>query len=86
MKVLEAGTGLAENTVYHKNRLLVGGIINYYIALDAKVFIGTEVSTYSSNLVTERFIHGQKQNYYYTPGEMKWVTPPELSVPPAFAC
>ena len=86
VKVIEAGTGLAENTAYHKNRLLVGGIINYYIALEAKVFVGTEVSSYSSNVVTERFFRGQKENYYYVPGKLEWVTPPKLSVPPAFGC
>ena len=85
-KVIEAGTGLLENTEFHKNRLLVGGIINYYLALEAKVFVGTEISSYSSDVAFERFFRGQKQNFFYVPGEMKWVTPPGVHAPPYFRC
>ena len=86
VKVIEAGTALAENTEYHKNRLLVGGIINYYLALGAKIFVGTEISSYSSDVVRERFYKGAKQNYFYYPDEMRWMTPPDVQGPPEFSC
>jgi len=89
VKVHEAGSDLAINSKYpvlSKHSAIVGGIINFYLALEAKMFIGTPVSSYSSSVTSFRFYRGLKQNYFYVPEGLSWVTSPEMSSPPRFGC
>ena len=61
-KVIEAGSQLAiesNHDIYSKYSTLVGGIINFFLSLDASIFIGTEVSSYSTSVVNSRYFrHG----------------------------
>uniref|UniRef100_A0A7S3QEQ1 O-fucosyltransferase family protein n=1 Tax=Chaetoceros debilis TaxID=122233 RepID=A0A7S3QEQ1_9STRA len=65
---------------------IVGGIMNFFLALDAKIFIGTEVSTYSTLNINSRFYRGERQNYFYRPGGLHWVTPVNGTKPHRFVC
>ena len=59
--------------------MLVGGIINYYLALhEAKVFVGTEISSYSLDVVAFKRFFVDK-NSFFIPGKLRWVTPPGVS-------
>ena len=65
---------------------IVGGIMNFFLAIDAKIFIGTEVSTYSTLNINSRFYRGERQNYFYRPGGLHWVTPVNVTKPHRFVC
>ena len=69
-RVIEAGSRLAlesNHAIYAKYHTLVGGIINFFLSLDANIFIGTEVSSYSTSVVNSRFY----RNDNYSDGGMK---------------
>ena len=79
VNVIEAGSKLAvesNHDIYSKYPVLVGGIINFFLSIEATVFIGTEVSTYSTSIVNTRFYRKndgslgggeEKRNYFYVP-------------------
>ncbi len=67
VRVVEAGSNLAKKQstkyeefgwFYDKYSTLVGAIINFFLSIDANVFVGTEVSSYSTLVVTSRFFRG----------------------------
>lgn len=89
VKVIEAGTKLAiesSHGIYSKFSTITGGIINYFISLEAHIFIGTEVSSYSSLVVKSRFFRDERNNYFYVPQGLKRVTPQHADEPPIFSC
>jgi len=80
VKVIEAGSKLAlesNHDVYSRYPVIVGGIINFFLSIEATVFIGTEVSSYSTSIVNSRFYRKgnglntsegeEKSNYFYVP-------------------
>jgi hypothetical protein len=89
VKVVEAGSKLAiesRHEIYSKYSTLTGGIINFFISLQANIFVGTEISSYSSALVKSRFFRNKKDNYFYVPQGLKRATPLDATDPPVFAC
>jgi len=56
--VVEFGTEALSGTVYENRPSLAGSILNYYLAVDADIFIGTEVSSWSHDLLATRFYRG----------------------------
>lgn len=89
VKVVEAGSKLAmesKHEIYSKYSTLTGGIINFFISLQANIFVGTEVSSYSSALVKSRFFRNRRESYFYVPQGLKIATPLDATEPPVFAC
>lgn len=89
VKVVEAGSELAKNSkypLYSKYSSLVGAIINFYLSLEAEIFVGTIVSSYSTSVISYRFFREKKENYFYLPKGLDLVTPPGTKEPPRFAC
>ncbi len=89
VKVVEAGSELAkqsEHAMYAKYSSLAGSIINFFLSLEAEIFVGTIVSSYSTALISYRFFREKKQNYFYMPHGLDWVTSPDVKQPPRFAC
>lgn len=90
VKVIEAGSKLAKDQhmydIYSGYSTIVGGIINFFLSLDASVFIGTEVSSYSSMVITSRFFRNKYDNYFYSPKNLSLVTPHDAGGPPKFKC
>lgn len=86
VKVFQFGvTGLA-GSKFENRSSITGAMLDYYIALNSKVFIGTSVSSFSHALMTTRFFRGEMENYEYLPdGVARW-TPPGLEKPPGFDC
>lgn len=85
-KVLEFGAGALEGTSYASKPSTAGAMLNFFIGVPAKIFIGTEVSSFSHDILATRFFRGYTENYKYLPeGLVDW-TPPGTSDPPGFAC
>lgn len=89
VKVVEAGSELAKRSkypMYSKYSSIVGSIINFFLSLEADIFVGTIVSSYSTSVISYRFFREKKQNYFYMPNGLDWVTSPKVKEPPRFAC
>lgn len=97
--VVEFGSEALRGSVYEHRPSLSGAILNYFLALDADIFIGTEVSSYSIDILGSRFyrglsseaIHGRektstKYNYKYLPGGLEEWVRDDMIVPPNFGC
>jgi hypothetical protein len=56
--VVEFGADALYGTVYEHRPAISGAILDYYLALDADIFIGTEVSTFSQDILAARFFRG----------------------------
>ena len=97
--VVEFGSEALRGTVYEHRPSLSGAILNYFLALDADIFIGTEVSSYSSDILGSRFYresnaeamdaqtkNSRKNNYKYLPGGLEEWLSDDMIVPPNFLC
>jgi hypothetical protein len=65
---------------------VIGAIIAYFISLQSSLFIGTEVSSFSMDVITTRFYRGIKSNYLYQPDGLVLATPESADRPPRFQC
>jgi hypothetical protein len=75
VQVFEFGSHSLVGTRYQQRAAIVGGLVNFYIALQSKVFIGTQISTYSMELMTQRFYQGNLENFKYLPtGIERWTS------------
>lgn len=87
--VVEFGANALKGTVYDERPSTAGAILNYFLGIDAAVFVGTEVSSFSHDLLAARFYRGRRSvgaNYRYLPsGLEEWVTP-ETVDPPGHLC
>ena len=85
-KVLEFGTNALEGTSYWNKPSTAGAMLNFFIGVPAKVFIGTEVSSFSHDILATRFFRGYQENYKYLPGGLMDWTPPGTRDPSGFQC
>eukprot|EP00558_Chaetoceros_sp_UNC1202_P003899 CAMPEP_0197239928 /NCGR_PEP_ID=MMETSP1429-20130617/6327_1 /TAXON_ID=49237 /ORGANISM="Chaetoceros sp., Strain UNC1202" /LENGTH=495 /DNA_ID=CAMNT_0042699473 /DNA_START=141 /DNA_END=1628 /DNA_ORIENTATION=- len=70
VKVLEAGGNMAmesKHEFYKRHKMLVGSITNFFISLHATIFVGTEVSSFSTFALNMRFFRGMEGNFFYLP-------------------
>ena len=89
VKVVEAGSKLAiesKHEIYSQYSTIVGGIINFFIAANSQVFIGTQVSSYSMAIIKTRFYRKEMENYYYIPSGLKLATSSNMTDAPKFFC
>ena len=89
VKVVEAGVELAKQSgheLYSKYYSLSGSIIDFFLAVQSSIFIGTEVSSFSVDVEITRFFRGMKTNYHYLPDQIVLTTPDESRNPPRFKC
>ena len=86
VEVLEFGANALANTTYAKKPSTAGAMLNFFLGIEAEIFVGTEVSSYSHDLLATRFFRGYRENYKYLPrGLVRW-TPPGTTDPPGFRC
>ena len=86
VKVFEFGASALNGTRFAKRPSTTGALLDFYIASNANIFVGTEVSSYSHDLAATRFYAGNVQNYRYTPdGVVEWTTK-TTKQPPEFEC
>ncbi len=86
VQVVEAGTGLAKQSTYFissKYWALVGSIIDFFLAVEASIFVGTAVSSFSVDIEITRFYREKKENYHYLPDKLELST---ATGPPRFDC
>jgi len=86
--VIEFGSEALRGTVYEHRPSISGAILNFFLGLDAHIFIGTEVSSFSHDVLNTRFFRGQRysENYKYLPGGLtEWITD-DMTAPPGFLC
>ena len=89
VKVVEAGSAMVEDAgdpfyKYYSN--IAGGIVNLFLAIHSNIFVGTEISTYSTMAANMRYYRDLKENYFYRPDGLFHVTPPEGKKPFRFNC
>lgn len=85
-KVFEFGANALNGTEFANRPSITGALINFFVAIHGTIFIGTEVSSYSLDLVATRFFRNQTENYKYLPDGLHHWTPPGLEQPPGFQC
>jgi hypothetical protein len=91
VKVFEAGSSYMRTVNESEDELgryvgISGAVLDYFLAVEASIFIGTEVSTFTTDLVQSRFFRSNRQNYHYTPNGVQHVTPDNATEPPRFVC
>ena len=85
-KVFEFGANALNGTRYANKPSTAGAMLNFFIGVPAKIFIGSEVSSFSHDLLATRFFRGYTQNYKYLPEGLQDWTPPGTIDPPGFRC
>lgn len=87
--VVEFGSNALKGTVYEHRPSTAGAILNYFLGLEADIFVGTEVSSFSHDLLATRFFRGRRDNNYkYLPNTgllESWITP-DVVDPPGHVC
>ena len=63
-----------------------GAVLDYFLALEATIFIGTEVSSFSTDLIQSRFYRSEFRNYHYRPDGVHIATSQHEALPPRFVC
>ena len=86
VQVQQAGSSSLKGTSFRHRPGVIGSLVDFFLAANAKVFVGTEVSRFSMDVITTRFYHAQKANYLYLPRGVKHATPEETERPPRFKC
>jgi len=86
VKVFEAGLPSLRNTTYNRYSGIAGAMTDFFLAVDADIFVGTEVSTFSIDVIQTRFYRGSMANYIYVPEGLQLATTAEMAQPPRFAC
>ena len=86
-KIFTFGSKALNGTKYAETMWSIGGsILDFDIATNAKIFVGTEISSFSADLVSNRFYRGKFDNYYYRPDGLHKMTDENSNEPPAFKC
>ena len=86
VKVFEFGSNALMDTEYAEVSSTAGALMNFFIGVGGRIFIGSEVSSWSSTLAVMRFYRNNTETYKYLPdGLHEWI---ELGTidPPAFQC
>jgi hypothetical protein len=87
VKIFEAGM---PSVMKHANLStypgISGSIVDYFLAIEAVLFVGTPVSTFSTDIVAARFYRGNMENYHYLPTGVELATPQNSTFPPRFNC
>ena len=75
VKVFQMGTTALKGTKFENRRSIAGSLLDYFIALEAKVFVGTPVSSFSHSLMAQRFYRQDYNNWQYLPDGLHLWTP-----------
>jgi hypothetical protein len=85
-KVFECGPKMLKGTRFEKRSMITGAILDFEVGINAKLFIGTEVSSFSHDLLATRFFRGMMDNYKFLPDGLHHWTPLGTEDPPGFKC
>ena len=84
--VREAGMASVKNSSFSRFPGISGAMMDYFLAMQSTVFIGTEVSSFSVELINNRFYSGNYMNYHYRPDGLHRATLETDKAPPMFYC
>ena len=87
--VIDAGIELAKTSgheIYSTYYSLSGSIIDFFLAVESHLFIGTEVSSFSVDVEVTRYFRSKMSNYHYLPDGLVLSTPEGAQNPPRFQC
>jgi hypothetical protein len=85
-KIFEFGSNALKGTKYESRPATTGAVLNFFMAQNAIVFVGTRVSTYSMDLLHARFYSAKIENYEYLPSGLERWTNKTTKHPPGFDC
>jgi hypothetical protein len=86
VKVFEFGANALKGSTYESRPSTAGALLNFFIAQNANVFVGTRISSYSTDLLHARFYNGNIENYQYLPSGLEPWTDTTTVHPPGFGC
>lgn len=89
VKVLLAGSEIFEeisNPYYSHYKVFSGSVLNYFIALESNIFVGTETSSWSSSISNARMYRGNLENYFFDQNGLHLTTPDNKTKPHRFTC
>ena len=89
VRVKEAGSQMVKDSkspYYAHYYTIVGVIVNFFLSIQSDIFIGTEVSSYSTMVINSRMYREERENYLYLPKGLVSATPPGTNVPWRFVC
>ena len=86
VQVFEAGHQALQGTRFANRPGVFSAAVDYFLAVDAKLFVGTEVSSFSMDIITTRFYRNHSANYLYAPSGVQPATPAGVKQPPRFNC
>ena len=78
VKVFQMGTTGLEGTKFENRSSVTGSLLDYFLALESKIFVGTPVSSFSHALVVTRFYRQEYNNWQYLPEGLSRWTPVSL--------
>lgn len=88
VRVMEAGSELVQQThhpYYSTYSAISGAIVNFFLAVESKIFIGAEISSWSSFVANTRFFRGSlDRSFFYRPTGLVQSTTEDL--PHRFEC
>jgi len=85
-KVFELGINSLEGTRFAARAATSGAMLDFYVAEQARIFVGTEVSSWSMDLLGERFYKGNIESYKILPDGIHRWTNETTEHPEAFSC
>jgi hypothetical protein len=91
VKVFEAGASYLRAINASEDEIgryvgIGGAAMDYFLALEATVFVGTPVSSFSADVIQSRFFRANLQNYHYRPDGVHLATEEGDFQPPRFEC
>jgi hypothetical protein len=92
VKVVEAGSQMVQeagNDFYRYYSNIAGSIVNFFLAIQSNILVGTEISTFSTLAMNSRIYRGQLENYFYRPQGLYWMSPSNdenVTKPHRFVC
>jgi hypothetical protein len=91
VRVFELGSTALNGTKFERTPSTIGALMNFYLSLHSKVFVGTPVSSWSVDVMASRFYRAgrldeRETNYQYLPGGVQLWTTSEMKDAPHFQC
>lgn len=92
VKVVEAGSQMVQEAgsdFYRYYSNIAGSIVNFFLAIQSNILVGTEISTFSTLAMNSRIYRGQLENYFYRPQGLYWMSPSNdenVTKPHRFVC
>lgn len=86
VRVFEAGMPSLKGTRFEKYPGISGAITDYFLAVQANLFVGSEVSSFSTDVIASRFFRGKRENFFYLPRKVELATHDNSTYPPRFTC